>query len=196
MPAARREAREGGRRQEGREGQAAVTAWPPGSLCHPLHRSPRGSRPACPGVKSPFLSPSEPWPARPRCRRQAGRGRLCGGAQRQAGERCALWRSQHHGERGESTCRGGGGRRPCAFFVPTPAHPLPFRAQQLRPSLPPFSSPPPPVACACRLQELVAVKQLRPDVLKGPDELKEFLTEANLLRKLRHRWGHRYDGMT
>jgi hypothetical protein len=42
----------------------------------------------------------------------------------------------------------------------------------------------------------VAVKQLRPDVLKGPDELKEFLTEANLLRKLRHRWGHRYDGMT
>eukprot|EP00775_Hariotina_reticulata_P010407 gene10407-10565_t len=35
--------------------------------------------------------------------------------------------------------------------------------------------------------EPVAVKRLRPDVLKGPDDLKEFLTEANLLRKLKHR---------
>lgn len=35
--------------------------------------------------------------------------------------------------------------------------------------------------------ETVAVKRLRPDVLKGPDDLREFLTEANLLRKLQHR---------
>lgn len=38
--------------------------------------------------------------------------------------------------------------------------------------------------------ESVAVKRLRPDVLKSPDDLREFLTEANLLRKLQHRWGH------
>lgn len=37
--------------------------------------------------------------------------------------------------------------------------------------------------------ESVAVKRLRPDVLKSPDDLREFLTEANLLRKLQHRWG-------
>lgn len=37
--------------------------------------------------------------------------------------------------------------------------------------------------------EAVAVKRLRPDVLKSPDDLREFLTEANLLRKLQHRWG-------
>jgi hypothetical protein len=37
--------------------------------------------------------------------------------------------------------------------------------------------------------EAVAVKRLRPDVLQGPDDLREFLTEANLLRKLQHRWG-------
>jgi hypothetical protein len=36
--------------------------------------------------------------------------------------------------------------------------------------------------------EAVAVKRLRPDVLQGPDDLREFLTEANLLRKLQHRW--------
>jgi serine/threonine protein kinase len=36
--------------------------------------------------------------------------------------------------------------------------------------------------------ESVAVKRLRPDVLKSPDDLREFLTEANLLRKLQHRW--------
>ncbi|KAF6253037.1 kinase-like domain-containing protein [Scenedesmus sp. NREL 46B-D3] len=33
----------------------------------------------------------------------------------------------------------------------------------------------------------VAVKRLRPDVLKSPADLREFLTEANLLRKLAHR---------
>lgn len=37
--------------------------------------------------------------------------------------------------------------------------------------------------------ESVAVKRLRPDVLKSPDDLREFLTEANLLRKLQHRCG-------
>lgn len=47
-------------------------------------------------------------------------------------------------------------------------------AQLLDPLLPDFS-------------ESVAVKRLRPDVLKGPADLKEFLTEANLLRKLAHR---------
>ena len=35
--------------------------------------------------------------------------------------------------------------------------------------------------------EPVAVKQLRPEVLSSPDDLREFLTEANLLRKLKHR---------
>jgi serine/threonine protein kinase len=35
----------------------------------------------------------------------------------------------------------------------------------------------------------VAVKRLRPDVLKSPADLREFLTEANLLRKLAHRCG-------
>jgi serine/threonine protein kinase len=34
--------------------------------------------------------------------------------------------------------------------------------------------------------EPVAVKRLRPDALAGPEELKEFLAEANLLRKMRH----------
>lgn len=47
-------------------------------------------------------------------------------------------------------------------------------AQLLNPLLPDFSEP-------------VAVKRLRPDVLKDPADLKEFLTEANLLRKLAHR---------
>lgn len=31
------------------------------------------------------------------------------------------------------------------------------------------------------------MKRLRPDALTGPAELREFLTEANLLRKLAHR---------
>jgi hypothetical protein len=35
--------------------------------------------------------------------------------------------------------------------------------------------------------EAVAVKRLRPDVLKSAADLREFLTEANLLRKLQHR---------
>ncbi len=35
-------------------------------------------------------------------------------------------------------------------------------------------------------EEAVAVKKLKPEVLSGPDDLKEFLTEANLLRKMRH----------
>lgn len=35
-------------------------------------------------------------------------------------------------------------------------------------------------------QEQVAVKQLRPEVLSDPQDLREFLTEANLLRKMRH----------
>lgn len=47
-------------------------------------------------------------------------------------------------------------------------------AELLDPLLPSFS-------------ETVAVKRLRPDVLKSPDDLREFLTEANLLRKLQHR---------
>jgi hypothetical protein len=34
----------------------------------------------------------------------------------------------------------------------------------------------------------VAVKQLRPEVLASAEDLREFLLEANLLRKLRHRW--------
>jgi serine/threonine protein kinase len=34
--------------------------------------------------------------------------------------------------------------------------------------------------------EPVAVKRLRPDALAGPEELKEFLAEANLLRKMNH----------
>lgn len=44
--------------------------------------------------------------------------------------------------------------------------------------------------------ESVAVKRLRPDVLKSPDDLREFLTEANLLRKLQHRCGLVGAGMT
>jgi hypothetical protein len=32
------------------------------------------------------------------------------------------------------------------------------------------------------------VKKLKPEVLGSPDDLKEFLTEANLLRKMRHPW--------
>jgi hypothetical protein len=36
-------------------------------------------------------------------------------------------------------------------------------------------------------RQAVAVKRLRPDVLKSPADLREFLTEANLLRKLAHR---------
>ena len=34
--------------------------------------------------------------------------------------------------------------------------------------------------------ESVAVKQLLPDVLASPDDLREFLMEANLLRKMKH----------
>jgi hypothetical protein len=34
--------------------------------------------------------------------------------------------------------------------------------------------------------EPVAVKQLLPDVLASPDDLREFLMEANLLRKMKH----------
>lgn len=32
----------------------------------------------------------------------------------------------------------------------------------------------------------MAVKRLKPEVLKGADDLKEFLMEGNLMRKLRH----------
>ncbi len=39
---------------------------------------------------------------------------------------------------------------------------------------------------ALDFKEEVAVKRLKPEVLKGPNDLKEFLLEANLLRKLRH----------
>jgi hypothetical protein len=35
-------------------------------------------------------------------------------------------------------------------------------------------------------EEPVAVKTLRPDVLRSPQELREFLAEANLLRKMAH----------
>jgi serine/threonine protein kinase len=34
--------------------------------------------------------------------------------------------------------------------------------------------------------EPVAVKALRPDALRSPAELREFLAEANLLRKMAH----------
>eukprot|EP00195_Chlamydomonas_chlamydogama_P013792 CAMPEP_0202899216 /NCGR_PEP_ID=MMETSP1392-20130828/7510_1 /ASSEMBLY_ACC=CAM_ASM_000868 /TAXON_ID=225041 /ORGANISM="Chlamydomonas chlamydogama, Strain SAG 11-48b" /LENGTH=475 /DNA_ID=CAMNT_0049585339 /DNA_START=83 /DNA_END=1507 /DNA_ORIENTATION=+ len=40
--------------------------------------------------------------------------------------------------------------------------------------------------CPAGLRMLVAVKRLKPEVLQGSDDLKEFLTEANLLRKLKH----------
>jgi serine/threonine protein kinase len=40
-------------------------------------------------------------------------------------------------------------------------------------------------------KQQVAVKRLRPDVLKSPADLREFLTEANLLRKLAHRCAQR-----
>lgn len=46
--------------------------------------------------------------------------------------------------------------------------------------------------CTCSLLEpsglkvMVAVKQLLPEVLKGADDLRDFLAEANLLRKMRH----------
>ncbi len=36
--------------------------------------------------------------------------------------------------------------------------------------------------------EPVAVKALRPDALRSPAELREFLAEANLLRKMAHPW--------
>ncbi|MEW5314051.1 MAG: hypothetical protein WDW38_005575 [Sanguina aurantia] len=36
------------------------------------------------------------------------------------------------------------------------------------------------------LSVMVAVKQLLPEVLKGADDLRDFLAEANLLRKMRH----------
>jgi hypothetical protein len=47
------------------------------------------------------------------------------------------------------------------------------RATLVDPSLPGFEEP-------------VAVKTLRPDVLRSPQELREFLAEANLLRKMAH----------
>ena len=47
------------------------------------------------------------------------------------------------------------------------------RAVLVDPALPGFEEP-------------VAVKSLRPDVLRSPQELREFLAEANLLRKMAH----------
>jgi serine/threonine protein kinase len=35
---------------------------------------------------------------------------------------------------------------------------------------------------------LVAVKQLKPTVLQEPNDLKDFLTEVNVMRKLKHTW--------
>ena len=37
------------------------------------------------------------------------------------------------------------------------------------------------------LRQQVAVKQLKPEVLKGAQDLKEFLMEGNLQRKLKHK---------
>ena len=34
----------------------------------------------------------------------------------------------------------------------------------------------------------MAVKRLKPEVLKGSQDLKDFLMEGNLLRKLKHGW--------
>jgi len=44
----------------------------------------------------------------------------------------------------------------------------------------------PTAASSLPFGEPVAVKRLRPDALPGPEELKEFLAEANLLRKMHH----------
>lgn len=40
------------------------------------------------------------------------------------------------------------------------------------------------------LRQEVAVKRLKPEVLKGTADLKDFLLEGNLMRKLQHKWVH------
>lgn len=50
------------------------------------------------------------------------------------------------------------------------------------------------MSCRCTLQDpdsgesqQVAMKVLKPDLLSSPNDLKEFILEANLIRKLNHR---------
>jgi hypothetical protein len=56
----------------------------------------------------------------------------------------------------------------------------------LWPPLPPSFLPLSHTLVAGGVKQLVAVKRLKPEVLKGAHDLKEFLLEGNLMRKLKH----------